>query len=91
MEYNVKKIIGITAMALFFGAAIASAQSIRDTDPFNGPAVRADESAGTVIPRRDDPDSTNSNRVDRSGAYHNEVAPDGTVTGPLSTDRGGGG
>jgi hypothetical protein len=97
-----RKIIGVSALTLLAGITICSAQTYEGsrygrqfrhqryarTVPPSG-AVIADERAGTVVTPRNDPDSTNVGQNTRPGVYHEEIAPGGVVTGPLSPPANG--
>lgn len=98
------KIIGITSLAVLASAQMASAQIVTRENPGypaapgvnqvypEGPAVRADRRAGNLVPPSRDPDSTNTRRSDRGGGpYHEEITPQGGVTGPLPEPANGGG
>jgi hypothetical protein len=80
------RILGISALALVMGTAMAVAQSVQAPRGNSG-AVRADERAGTVVSPRDDPQSTNR---DQNEGIHEDRLPGGGTTGPLAPDPNGG-
>jgi hypothetical protein len=85
----VKRILGISAVALVMGTAMAAAQSVQTPSSPNsqGAAARSGQRSGNVVtPGVNDPDTTNRNQ---GMGTHKDRLPGGGTTGPISPNSNG--
>ncbi len=86
------RIIGISAVALVMGTAMASAQSVQtpssgSSSERNGSITSERSGAKVVTPGVNDPDTTNRNQ---DIGIHKDRLPNGGTTGPIEPNANGG-
>ena len=90
-----KKIIGMSAIALLLSGAAAFAQQVpgnfnrsEEEGAQSGGTTRSGASGSSASARSrtpgGDPDTTNRPQSDMPSPYHKDTLPDGTVTGPIA-------